>query len=83
MAPVTPPFADVLNSYMRHVVHELYPDTAVHEGLEKAIRSYVVELHTPAREHKSESEMANSSYISLSLLFSCWSSTTYERIAFL
>jgi hypothetical protein len=54
MAPVTPPFADVLNSYMRNVVRELYPDTAVHEGLEKAIRSCVVELQ---QENKSESEI--------------------------
>jgi hypothetical protein len=42
MAPVTPPFADVLNSYMRHAVSEFYPEPAEHEQLEKAIRSYVV-----------------------------------------
>jgi hypothetical protein len=35
MVPVSPPFADVLNAYMRHVVRELYPEPDVHEGLEK------------------------------------------------
>jgi hypothetical protein len=54
MAPVTPPFADVLNSYMRHVVREFYPEPAVHEELEKAIRSYIVNLQ---RENTSESEI--------------------------
>jgi hypothetical protein len=44
MAPGTPPFADVLNAYMRHVVRELHPEPAVHEELEKKIRSYVVNL---------------------------------------
>jgi hypothetical protein len=37
MAPVTPPFADVLNSYMRHVVRECFPEPAVHEELEKKL----------------------------------------------
>jgi Transposase len=54
MAPVTPPFADVLNSYMRHVVRECVPEPAVHEELEKTIRSYVVNLQ---RENTSESEI--------------------------
>ena len=54
MAPVTPPFADVLNSYMRHVVREFYPEPAVHEQLEKAMRSYIVNLQ---RENTSESEI--------------------------
>jgi hypothetical protein len=40
MAPVTPLFADVLNSYMHHVVRECFPEPAVHEELEKVIRSY-------------------------------------------
>ena len=54
MAPIAPPFADVLNSYMCHVVHECFPDPAVHEGLEKVICSYVVNLQ---RENTSESEI--------------------------
>jgi hypothetical protein len=59
MAPVTPPFADVLNAYMRHhVVRELYPEPVVHEGLEKTIHSYVVNLQ---RENKSEREILVSS----------------------
>jgi len=33
MAPVTPPFADVLNSYMRHFVREFYREPTVHEQL--------------------------------------------------
>ena len=49
MAPVTPPFVDVLNSYMRHVVRELYAEPAVHEGLEKSIRSYIIE---PAEQER-------------------------------
>ena len=54
MAPITPPFADVLNSYMRHVVREFFPEPAVHEELEKTIRSYIVNLQ---RDNTSESEI--------------------------
>jgi hypothetical protein len=54
MAPVTPPLADVLNTYIRHVVREVYPEQDLHKGLEKAIRSYTVELQ---RKNKSESEI--------------------------
>ena len=39
---------------MRHVVRECFPEPAVHEELEKAIRSYVVNLQ---RENTSESEI--------------------------
>lgn len=28
MTPDAPPFADVVNSFMNHVVHELYPEPA-------------------------------------------------------
>ena len=51
MAPTTPPFADVLNSYMRHVVRVFHPEPAVHEQMETAIRNYVVNLQ---RENTSE-----------------------------
>jgi hypothetical protein len=47
MAPVTPPFPDVLNSYMRHVGHELYAEPTVHGGLEKVIvlkSIYILEI---------------------------------------
>jgi hypothetical protein len=54
MAPATPPFADVLNAYMRHVVLELHPEPHVHEGLEKAIHLYIVSLQW---ENKSESKI--------------------------
>ena len=50
MAPITPPFADVLNSYMRHVVRELCVEPAVCEGLEKLIRSYLVETGEQERK---------------------------------
>jgi hypothetical protein len=54
MASATLPFADVLNAYMRHVVRELHPEPDVHEGLEKAICWYIVNLQ---RENKSESKI--------------------------
>jgi hypothetical protein len=53
MASVTPSLADVLNTYIRHVVYELFPEPEVHERLEKAI-SYTVELQW---ENKSESKI--------------------------
>jgi hypothetical protein len=56
MAPVTPPFADVLKSYMRHVVRGCFPEPAVHEELEKTICSYVVNLQ---QENTSKSEIYN------------------------
>jgi hypothetical protein len=34
-APVTPPFADVLNAYMRHFVRWLHSEPDMHEELEK------------------------------------------------
>jgi len=43
MGPITMPLTDVVNTYKRHAVSELYPEPAVHDGLEKGIRSYVVE----------------------------------------
>jgi hypothetical protein len=57
MAPTitrTPPFTDVLNSHMLHVVRVFYPETAVHEQMETAIRNYVVNLQ---RENTSEGTM--------------------------
>jgi hypothetical protein len=51
MAPSKPPFSDVLNSYMVHVVRVFHPDPAVHELMETAIRNYVVNLQ---RENTSE-----------------------------
>ena len=54
MAPGTPPFANVLNAYMRHAVHNFHPEPAVHEELEKTIRSFVVNLQW---ENTSESDI--------------------------
>jgi hypothetical protein len=68
MMPVTPPLADVLNSYMRHVVRDLYPDTAIHEGLEKAIRPCIVELHTPAREQERKRDGQQLVYLAFALV---------------
>ena len=47
----TTPFTDVLNSHMLHIVRVFYPETAVHEQMETAIRNYVVNLQ---RENTSE-----------------------------
>jgi hypothetical protein len=54
MAPVAPALADVLNSYIRHVVQEFYPEPAEHEQMERVIRSYVANLH---RENTSENKI--------------------------
>ena len=43
MAHITPLFADILSSYIHHVVRELYTDPAVHDGLERVVHSCIVE----------------------------------------
>jgi hypothetical protein len=54
MTIVAPPFADVLNSYMNLVVHELYPEPAEFEQIKKVIHSYVSNLR---RESTSETKI--------------------------
>ncbi len=51
MTPVTPPFDDVLNSYMNHVVQEFYPEPAEFEQIKNVIHSYISNLR---RENTSE-----------------------------
>ena len=54
MTPVTPPFADVLKSYIKHVVHEFYPGPVEYEQIENVINSYVSNLR---RENTSETKI--------------------------
>ena len=54
MAPVAPALSDVLNSYIRHVVQEFYPEPAEHEQIETVIRSYVANLQ---RENTSKNKI--------------------------
>lgn len=49
MTAVALPFADELNSYMNHVVHEFQPEPAEFEQIQKVIHSYVSNLRCESR----------------------------------
>jgi hypothetical protein len=51
MTPIKPPFDDVLNSYMNHVVQKFYPEPAEFEQANQKRDSFV-HFEPPVRKHE-------------------------------